>query len=646
MIHTGRSCLRNAAPAAAALAAMLLASASAAAADESTMLTEARCTSAELSATIKPSQIGEPVSGVVLESVKWVAASGNTPAHCMVNGSLLPVDKSDTARPIRFGVALPGSWSHRAVQLGGGGMNGSVPGLTGGFGGGPGLAQGFATYGSDSGHANGDNQWALNDEAIRNLGYMQLKKTHDVAMVLIQRAYGARPQYNYFVGSSQGGREALTVAQRYPQDYNGVMSTVPIVGFSSLMMSRAHMRIQEVPLANWVPATKGNAVVAEFMRRCDNLDGLTDGIINNYYDCRTLFDVNDGIGEADPWQAKRCPNDVDPKPEDATQNACLTSGQIQTLQVFFSRRMTSLKLANGRKDFGMWAPTVSVANAAALEGAVAPAAPAAAPAGGPGGARGPGGAFGGGGPGAGPGGARAGGGGPFAGGARAGGAGGARAGGPGGGSISGGFLAGQRYRGQEGASESSPSFNNQGTIGVTGFVMQDLAANPVDLDEKKYRARLELVSQWLDSTNPDLSAFRKRGGKLLVTMGTDDTTASSGEQLRYYQTVLDKMGQKTVDSFARLYVIPQGGHGLSGRSAPIDGNGKVVTDALQVANSADRFAMLQNWVEKGVAPGRTETVTAGTRSMPMCSYPEYPRYKDGDINQASSYACTAPAAAK
>jgi pimeloyl-ACP methyl ester carboxylesterase len=587
---------RSAGSAGAALTIVLLASASSVAAAQPMTLTEAKCTSAALTATIKPSQIGQPVSGVEFTS-KWVAASGNTPAHCLVNGSILPVDKSETARPIRFGVALPGNWSRRAVQMGGGGMNGSVPGLTGGFGGGPGLSSGFATYGSDSGHANGDNQWALNDEAIRNLGYAQLKKTHDVAVVLIERAYGAKPEFNYFVGNSQGGREALTVAQRFPKDYDGVMSTVPIVGFSSLMMSRAHMRAQEIPLRNWVPPTKGNAVVAEFMRRCDNLDGLTDGIINDYYDCRALFDVNDGIGEADPWKAKRCANDVDPKPEDATQNACLTSGQIETLQVFFSRRMTSLKLANGRKDFGMWAPTVSLANAGALEGAVAPAAPAR----------------------------------------------GARAGGPGGGgSISGGFLAPQRYNRQEGAPAGAPAFSNQGTIGVSGFAMQDLDANPIELDEKKHRARLELISGWLDSTNPDFSAFNKRGGKLLVTVGTDDTTASSGEQLRFYQTVLDKMGQKTVDSFARLYVIPQGGHGLSGRAAPINGDGKVVTETLQVANSADRFAMLQNWVEKGVAPGRSEVVSAGTRTMPMCSYPEYPRYNGGDINQASSYACTGP----
>ena len=111
-----------------------------------------------------------------------------------------------TARPINFRVLLPASWNRRAAQLGGGGINGVIPNLTGvEFGSaGPSLLQrGFATYGSDSGHqlpafgprrggppaappsAPPDQDWALNDEVIRNFGYAQMKKTHDAAMVLI-----------------------------------------------------------------------------------------------------------------------------------------------------------------------------------------------------------------------------------------------------------------------------------------------------------------------------------------------------------------------------------------------------------------------------------------------------------------------------
>src|SRR5690606_9362578 len=158
------------------------------------------------------------------------------------------------------------------------------------------LANGYVTYGSDSGHTVTDEEWLLNDEAIFNLGYMQMKKTHDAAMVLINSAYGREPAYNYYVGGSQGGREGLTVAQRWPQDYDGVLSTVPIVGFSSLMLAPSRTRIEEKPLARWVPASKGTALLKEFMRQCDGLDGLEDGVINNYVACRAIFNVHDGVG--------------------------------------------------------------------------------------------------------------------------------------------------------------------------------------------------------------------------------------------------------------------------------------------------------------------------------------------------------------
>ena len=70
--------------------------------------------------------------------------------------------------------------------------------------------------------------------------------------------------------------------------------TVPIVGFSTLMLAPELIRIQEKPLANWVTPAKVNAIRGEFMRQCDTLDGLADGIINNYMACRAIFDVTQG----------------------------------------------------------------------------------------------------------------------------------------------------------------------------------------------------------------------------------------------------------------------------------------------------------------------------------------------------------------
>ena len=540
---------------------------------ETRTITEADCTTAKLGHSIPVSAIGEPVSGVTLSAPRWNPPGRNPAASCSVNGSMAPVDHATNAKPINFQVAFPAMWNGRAVQLGGGGMNGMIPMLAGAP-----LDQGFVTYGSDSGHqmsfgrgpGRGDgasDDWALNDEAIRNLGYMQLKKTHDAAMMLIERMYGRKPEYNYFVGSSQGGREALTVAERYPNDYNGIAANVPIVGFSSLMLGPALIRIHEKPQANWLTSAKINAIRGEFMRQCDKLDGLVDGIINNYMACREIFDVKQGKPNRHPWAAKRCPGNVDPNPADTSADACFTDGQISTLEFVYSRYSFSQPLANGVKTFGMWLPNTDPSGS--------------------------------------------------------------------------GLIANARFRGQEGAAENAPSYNWIGVLGVTGFLMQDLRADPLDYVEGgKYSGRREALSEILDSSNPDFSAFVRRGGKMIVAIGTNDTLASPGTQLDFYQAILDKMGRSKVDSFARLYVLPQTGHGLTGTNYTTDGDGKNL-EAKPIPNTFDRLALLTDWVEKGVALGKSIKVTAGDRSLPMCSYPEYPKYAKGPAEAAESWQCSA-----
>ena len=590
------------------------------------VIIESDCTAEKAGTSIPASSIGEPVSAVTLNKPEWHTESGNNPAYCSIQGSIAPVDKSVTAKPIQFGVAMPASWSYRAAQIGGGGMNGSIPMLTGG----PGrsgesyLQRGFATYGSDSGHQSAfgfpgggrggpapseqqgppdmganpgstpqgqqgmppaaaghaapggfasfgsadseSNRWALNDEAIANLGYMQMKKTHDAAMVLIERIFGEHPRFNYYFGNSQGGREALTVAQRYPADYDGVSAEVPIVSFSTLMLAPELIRIQEKDTDNWVTPAKVNAIRAEFMRQCDNLDGLIDGVINNYMACRSIFDADIGEPNRDPWAAKRCPKNADPNPQDTSAAACLTDGQIKTLQLIYSRYEFSTPLANGTKSFGMWVPTTEPSGSGLIESL--------------------------------------------------------------------------RYRGQEGAAENAPMHNHLGVLGVTGFLMKDLHANPLDYAEGgPLNGRRVELSKILDSTDPDLSAFLNRGGKMIVAIGTNDTLASSGAQLDYFQSVIDKMGQDKIERFARFFVLPQANHSLQGRSATIDGNGKTI-EARQIPTAYDRAGMLIDWVENNKAPGKNVVVTAGERSLPMCSYPSYPKYKGGPEGEAGSYTCS------
>jgi hypothetical protein len=88
------------------------------------MISPADCTGARLGSSIPVSAIGEPVSAVTLEAPRWVEGARGLPAYCMVNGSMAPVDRAPTAKPINFQVAFPATWSGRSVQLGGGGMNG------------------------------------------------------------------------------------------------------------------------------------------------------------------------------------------------------------------------------------------------------------------------------------------------------------------------------------------------------------------------------------------------------------------------------------------------------------------------------------------------------------------------------------------
>ncbi len=125
---------------------------------------------------------------------------------------------------------------------------------------------------------------------------------------------------------------------------------------------------------------------------------------------------------------------------------------------------------------------------------------------------------------------------------------------------------------------------------------------------------------------------------MIVTIGTNDTLASPGAQLDYYQSLVDTMGQTRLDGFARLFVMPQAGHGLSGSNYGFTGEGKAVPVA-PLPNAFDRFTLLANWVERKAAPGLSVVVSAGERSLPLCSYPAYPRYKSGPPTAAESYSC-------
>ncbi|HEV8347584.1 MAG TPA: tannase/feruloyl esterase family alpha/beta hydrolase, partial [Vicinamibacterales bacterium] len=194
---------------------------------------------------------------------------------------------------------------------------------------------------------------------------------------------------------------------------------------------------------------------------------------------------------------------VYPNPADTSAAACLTDGQISTLELTYSRYRFASPLAYGTRTFGMWLPNTDPSGS----GLILPA----------------------------------------------------------------------RFRGQEGAAADAPMHSHLGALGVTGFLMKNLSANPLDYAEgAAFEKRRHELAAILDSTNPDLSAFAKRGGRMIVTIGTNDTLASPGAQLDYYQSVLEQMGRAAVDRFARLFVMPQTGHGLGGTNYGQTGDGRVI----------------------------------------------------------------------
>lgn len=269
-------------------------------------------------ATIPAAQIGLPTTGAKVTTARWVVDDGG---QCRVVGDILPVDP--TAPPIEFQVNLPANWNGRALQMGGGGYDGSlVTGLDAyalqPAGQKTPLQQGFVTLGSDGGHkgvGGFDSTFGLNDEALANYGTQSIKKTHDAAMALMKRTFKKSPKYFYFVGFSQGGHEAINAAGLYPKDYDGVIAGTP--SYNVAMMHAGIGSVYRDALyanggAGWLSPAKTKLLVDAVYQSCDALDGLADGVISNTRECLNTFTVT----------KLRCADGAD------TGDTCLSDAQI------------------------------------------------------------------------------------------------------------------------------------------------------------------------------------------------------------------------------------------------------------------------------------------------------------------------------
>ncbi len=204
------------------------------------------------------------------------------PAFCRVVAEAKPTADSD----IKIEVWLPVSgWNGKLQGLGNGGFAGLIDypelGLS--------MSKGYAAAATDTGHTGSpvDAAWALgHPEKVVDFGHRGIHEMTRVAKEAVHAFYGKAPQRSYFAGCSDGGREALMEAQRYPADYDGILAGAPANYWTALLSTAAwDTQALTVDHASFIPQAKIPTIAAAVNGACDELDGVRDGILNDPRQC-------------------------------------------------------------------------------------------------------------------------------------------------------------------------------------------------------------------------------------------------------------------------------------------------------------------------------------------------------------------------
>jgi hypothetical protein len=224
------------------------------------------------------------------------------PEHCLVQGMLNPRTGADGRKfGLGFDLRMPTKWNGRFAFQGGGGLDGRLAPALGDIFGSvrpPALARGFAVVGTDGGHRGSwlDGSFGLDQQARIDYAYNALDKVTLKAKELIEKYYGAAPKYSYLLGCSNGGRQGLIASQRFPLYFDGIVAGDPSIRFSRV--TTAEMWNLQVAARIAPKDDKGRPIIsrafsdgdlrlvaAAVLKRCDALDGLADGIINDWRGC-------------------------------------------------------------------------------------------------------------------------------------------------------------------------------------------------------------------------------------------------------------------------------------------------------------------------------------------------------------------------
>lgn len=492
-------------------------------------------------AELQPRKACEKLGGVKSKDIAQinatlVPAAAGAPAYCKVTGVLAP--------EIAFEVSLPAKWNGRFYMIGNGGLAGDSlenPGR---------VAQrvealkpGFAFAQTNTGHyaakEPGGTFVLNNPQKAIDYAWRAVHLTAVTAKSITKNYYGKPIAHAYWNSCSNGGRQGLLEAQRFPDDFDGVIADSPWVdqtGFTIGAMWN-EKALSEAPVS---PA-KLAMVAGKVMAKCDAIDGLKDGLIDDPRKC----DFNPA-------------RDV-PVCAAGTDGAdCLTAAQAEAMEKVYSG-----PVSNGKPFFPGYEPGSE---------AVVP--------------------------------------------------------GPNGRGGASGWM---------NVIEAAQPDRKPADFNLAEGIIRYLVFRPpqasYDYKTFNYDTDIHLLDNWskeADAKNPDLSKFRKRGGKLIVTYGWADPILQPMMGVHYYEQALAANGADTPEFF-RLFMAPGMGH-CGGGIGP---------------NQHDGMTAMIDWVEKGKAP---DSMIASrvvnnrvVRTRPLCVYPQVARYSgQGSMDEAANFRCVAP----
>jgi len=465
-----------------------------------------------------------------------IPAAGLTPQYCRISGTIAP--------EVAFEISLPAKWNGRYYMIGNGGHAGESLTDAGR------IAQrdaalriGFAFGQTNTGHYSskepGGTFVLSNPQKAIDYAYRAVHVTAAMAKDMASGFYARKVQRSYWNSCSNGGRQGLLEAQRYPQDFDGVIANAPWVDQTGFTMGAIW---NQQALDSAAPLTAGKlALVAEHvLARCDGIDGVKDGVIDDPRKC--------------PIDVRR---DVPLCPANTDLPSCLTGAQADAVT-----RIHRGPSANGKPLFPGFMP----GSEAVVTGASGTAQSA---------------------------------------------------------------WMGTLVPAQPGAKSSV--FNlAEGTMRYLAFTPPQPGYDTASFDFVRDPPLLDAWGAKANATSTDLAAFRKRGGKLLMTYGWADQILQPLMGVNYYEQLQARYGKGT-DDFARLFMVP-------GMTHCAGGNG---TDTF------DPVTAIVNWVERGKAPATipASRVVSGkvVRTRPLCPYPQVARYKGkGSTDDAANFSCAAP----